>query len=106
MNLIRMEFCNIISLLDPLDAPPVMIDLLKFLKPISAKWELLGMCLGVKITRQLSASDSKTSLARVLAQWESTRSSPYTWKNLLDVVEDILEENLIAENIKKYLHNH
>lgn len=83
-----------------------MVDMVKFLKPISAKWELLGMCLGVKITRQLSASDGKTSLARVLAQWETTRSSPYTWKNLLEVVEDILEENLVAENIKKFVLEH
>lgn len=93
-------------MLDPLYAPPTMVDLVKFLKPISAKWELLGMCLGVKITRQLSASDSKTSLARVLVQWETTRSSPYTWKNLLEVVEDNLEENLVAKNIKKYLYDH
>ena len=44
------------------------------------------------------SDDHKTCLGQVLMQWKTSGCSPYTWRNIIEVIEDILEEkNLIHE---------
>ena len=89
---------------DPLDRAPPMIQLVKFLKPVAPNWQLIGMCLRVKVEKiPLLGRDDVTRLVSVLDQWERSRCSPYTWRNILDVIEDVLEENNVADEIKTFL---
>ena len=79
-----------------------MIQLVKLLKPVAANWQLIGMCVRVKVEEILLGPDNVTCLVSVLDQWERSRCSPYTWRNILDVVEDVLDENNVASEIKPF----
>lgn len=96
MNIINC-YCLI---LDPLDAPPTMKQLLKVLKPISKRWEVLGMSLEVN-TEVISGSDDMICLGKVLMQWKTSGCSPYTWRNIIEAIEDVLEEKDLVHEIKK-----
>ena len=89
-------------ILDPLDAPPTMKRLLKVLKPISKRWEVLGMSLEVN-TEVISGSDDMICLGKVLTQWKTSGCSPYTWRNILEVIEDVLDEKDLVHEIEEKL---
>ena len=94
---------NKLFLSDPLDGEPPMVQLVKFLKPVAPNWQLIGMCLRIKVEEIPLAPDMVIRLVSVLDQWERSRCSPYTWRNILDVVEGVLDENNVADEIKTFL---
>ena len=71
------------------------------LKPIAGKWEVQGMSLEVS-TKAISGPDDITCLGKVLIHWKTSGCSPYTWRNIIEVIEDILEEKHVADAIKAF----
>ena len=61
------------------------------------------MCLRVKVEEIPLGPDNVTHLVSVLDQWERNHCSPFTWRNILDVVEDVLDKNIVADEIKTFL---
>lgn len=64
--------------------------LLMLLKPIIRKMGGIGMSL----------------LGKVLMHWKTSGCPPYTWRNITEVIEDVLEEKYVAEGIKTFLNQH
>ena len=46
------------------------------------------------------SDDHVTCLGKVLTQWKTSGCSPYTWRNILEVIEDILDEKHVADRIR------
>ena len=91
--IVTFKFWHLFLNLDPLDEAPTMKRLLMLLKPIAGRWEVLGMSLEVN-TETISGPGDITCLGKVLTQWKTSCCSPYTWRNIIEVIEDILEEKL------------
>ena len=79
--------------------------LLKFLCPISGKWQEIGDLLGVDVdtTDHLYTSplSSKVKMAKILQSLLDNEPTPATWENILDIVEGPLQKKALALEIRQ-----
>lgn len=66
---------------------------------IAHKWEMLAAHLGIKYVHQ--TSDPKVACEEVLVRWLKGEGRPPTWKQLLEVFDEVDLSGLAAELRKK-----
>jgi hypothetical protein len=88
---------------------PTIKDLTKVLTPLEHQYQILGTQLELEdhiITGIHRTYDSNsTKLKNILNEWITKRSSPVTWKTIIDVVENNPIKNIRVRNqIIEYLN--
>ena len=77
---------------------------------ISAYWSEVGLALKVSSNDLQSIRDmtgsTKVKLSEVINSWMDTKSSPFTWKNLILAIEGpIVNNKSKADEIREYLRS-
>lgn len=101
-----MIYLMIVDIESILDTAPEVAHVLKLLLPISHQWELLGMALNINPDQRPNSSSSTSAvicLGKVLEEWKRSECSKVTWRNLLEVVNGILSQEIVADTIKQFL---
>lgn len=80
---------------------PKYHHLFKQLLIIRAKWEVFSDNLGVIVSEK--PNDDLTNLSRALKAWLRKEGKKVTWAYLLYVLEDCLEEEAVAKDLRKFL---
>ena len=85
-------------------------EALSVLADISAKWEVIGIALGVSQNDlkglQQENIDKTVKLARVIAKWMETESTPVSWETLISAIEGpIVNNKQKAKEIRDYLNS-
>ena len=82
-------------------------DLLNQLAKIKHKWYELGLSLRVEESVLESLQDGTNylkKLNKVLISWRDTISSPVTWKNIIELLEQpIVGQVAAAKDVRQYL---
>lgn len=68
---------------------------------IAHKWEMLAAHLGIEYVHQ--TSDPEVACEEVLIRWLKGEGRPPTWKQLLEVLEEVCLSGLAAELCKKLI---
>ena len=93
--------------LDPLDAAPKMMQVVKFLKPFDSQWHLIGVSLELEVDKLVMIDNRNNSscLAAVLDAWRKSSPGlvPYTWRSVIDVVDALGDSDNVKRNIETFL---
>lgn len=89
---------------------PELRHLVQLLAPISARWDLLGVQLGVEenFIEGLKNCEKayETKLTEVLQKWINTKSTPVTWEKVIEVVKGpVVQKVNVAVTIQEYLRH-
>ena len=76
-----------------------MVQVVKVLKPFESQWYLIGISLELEMDelQLIDHSNNSSCLGKVLEAWKKTGSSPYTWRNVIKVVEALGDNNVKKE---------
>ena len=89
------------------DSKPEKLVLLKCLSSISSKWYEIGDLLGVdeNILEGLLATNlsDQIKLSKTLRSWLNNHPTPTTWRNIIKIIEEPLQNKSLATNIRRYL---
>ena len=98
----------ILYFLDILKSPPDENDLLELLADTCAKWYHIGK--SFKLTNntleniETSSKDNKISLSKVINEWNTTQSSPFTWETVISAMEsNFVDNKKKANEIREHL---
>lgn len=92
---------------NPCDLPPKLNEIVYVLKPIETRWYELFLYLGIKrtILEKLCAEnpcDDHSSLIEAILHWLQRKDPLPSWKELIEVVQNVLMEGTVANEIKKF----
>ena len=98
----------ILYFLDILKSPPNEHDLLELLADTCSNWYLIGN--SFKLTEntlqciERSSNGDKIRLLKVINEWNTTQSSPFTWKTVISAMEsNSVNNKKKANEIRKHL---
>ena len=98
----------LISIGDILNKEPEIFDICNCLADYKYKWMSIGEGLRVRHGDLTSIGNNKPDdserLAEMLRTWRGSQCSPYTWRNIIDVLEaPAINLNRAADNIRSKL---
>ena len=87
-----------------IDDEPRFQELWNHLYTLAVEWETIAIFLELgeeTMAIEKDGTDVKDKLRRVLRKWERLRSRPYSWRTIIDVLEQpAMEAKRIASNIR------
>ena len=93
-----------------LDTEPEIFDICNCLADYKYKWMSIGEGLGVRdgglksIKHNITLNDDGERLAEMLQIWRDSSCSPFTWHNIINVLEaPAIDLNRAAEDIRSRL---